>query len=94
MTRATGKGDPTTENSPMPREKRLTIVLSDGIGPASKFSKASRLLWRVSNSGSFEDGDVMLQVMLKRLQDIQWLSKETHRDLPDFYSDAVFGYDE
>ena len=88
-----GKGDPVTENSPMPPKKRLTILLSDGIGPTSKFGKSSRPLWRVPNSGSFEDGDIMLQVMLKRLQEIQWLSKETHRDLPRFYSEAVFEYD-
>ena len=93
MTRATEKGDPVTENYPMPPKKRLTVLLSDGIGPASKFSKVSRPLWRVSNSRSFDDGNTMFQVVLKRLQEIQWLSKETHCDLPDFYSDAVLEYD-
>ena len=77
----------------MPSKKRLIIVFSDGIGLASKFNKAAWPLVRIKNSGSLEDGGVLLQLTLRHLHIIRRVSRDTHDDLPELFVDSKAEYD-
>lgn len=77
----------------MPSKKRLTLLLPEGIGLASRFSKASRPLVRLK-TGSLHDGELLLELTLKHLVMIRRLSTETHDLHPELFQDAKSQYDE
>lgn len=78
----------------MPPKNRLTLLFPGGIGPASKFSKASRPLVRV-NTGSLHDGELVLQLTLQHLILIRRMSREMgHDTYAGLFKDSKSQYDE
>lgn len=77
----------------MPSKKRLTLLLPEGLGLVSKFSKSPRPFVRIKN-GSLHDGDLLLQLSLKHLIMIRELSSEMHNPHPELFQDSKTQYDE